>query len=171
MQWNDSFGSSGNNYDLVLFNTNTSDILAESATVQDGNDDPIEAINYVNNSGSSITVAAAVAKRDAAVDKIIEVYIWNAATYSNNIIAADSIFGHKAVPDLIACGAIHPSRQDFIADYSSRGPVTMLTEKRKKPDICGAAGVKVTGAGGFGQYDSGNYYFYGKVLQHLILQR
>ena len=66
-------------------------------------------------------------------------------------MAADSIFGHTAVSDVISCGAIDQDdrNNDNIETFSSRGPVTMLTETRQKTDISGIDGVAVTGAGGF----------------------
>ncbi|MCX6682221.1 MAG: PEGA domain-containing protein [Methanoregula sp.] len=64
----------------------------------------------------------------------------------------DSIFGHPAVPGVLATGAINAadSGNDDIEVFSSQGPVTNLFEgHRSKPDLAGIDGVHVTGAGGF----------------------
>jgi len=67
----------------------------------------------------------------------------------NNIVAADSIFGHPAVPGVLSCAAIRASTPAAIENFSSQGPVTMLSGTRQKPDISGIDGVQITGAGGF----------------------
>ncbi|CAD6491938.1 MAG: Subtilase family protein [Candidatus Argoarchaeum ethanivorans] len=74
--------------------------------------------------------------------------------YTDNIDPADSIFGHPAVPSVIAVGAIDASDygNDDIEDFSSQGPATISYPSpvsHPKPDICGVDGVTVTGAGGF----------------------
>ncbi len=52
LTWNDSFGASGNNYDLYLVQQSTNKVVAKSATVQSGAQDPVEVIDYVNTAGS-----------------------------------------------------------------------------------------------------------------------
>jgi uncharacterized repeat protein (TIGR02543 family) len=158
MQWNDRFGSSSNDYDLYLFNANTmslpssTGLLAGSASTQDGNDDPLEGCTYTNTTGSSVNVAIVAQAYGGAAQKTLELYTYcdgSAYVYTDNIVAADSIFGHPAVPDVIACGALAASSPSTIEYFSSLGPVTMVSGTRQKPDICGIDGVAVTGAGGF----------------------
>ena len=80
----------------------------------------------------------------------MEVYIFRGYPYTNNLTPIDSVFGHPAIPQAIAVGAINMSAQNVIADYSSQGPVTIRNYgTRAKPEICGAAGVSISGAGGF----------------------
>ena len=158
LQWNDKFGSSSNNYDLLLFNTADWNILDGSIDIQDGNDDPIEAFIYTNTEGYTIDAEIDVYNyNDAAATKTLEVFIYpsnGARVYTNNIDPADSIFGHAAVPGAIAAGAIDASDpgNDKIEPFSSQGPVTITYPSpvsRPKPDLCGVDGVVVTGAGGF----------------------
>jgi uncharacterized repeat protein (TIGR02543 family) len=83
---------------------------------------------------------------------ILELYIHcydGTSIYSDNIVAEDSIFGHPVVPGVLACGAIRATSPDTIEYFSSQGPITMITETREKPDLCGMDGVAVTGSGGF----------------------
>jgi parallel beta-helix repeat protein len=156
LQWNDEFGSSGNDYDLDLYDIDDWSILADSTYTQDGDDDPLEWFSYTNTEGYSIDAEIDVYNY-AAATKTLEVYIYTsngASVYTNNIDPADSIFGHKAVPDAIAVGAIRASDpgNDDIEPFSSRGPVTISYPSpvtRPKPDLCGIDGVSVTGAGGF----------------------
>jgi len=161
MEWNDPFGVSGNDYDLYLFNASTGDLLDQSQFTQNGDDDPLEAIQYRNNTGADIDVVLVAYAYKAPVAKILELYVYGGFMYLNNVVSLDSIFGHAAVPGVLSCGAIRQTVPDDIESFSSRGPVTMLTETRQKPDICGIDGVSITGAGGFGSYSAGRYYFFG----------
>ncbi len=161
MEWNDPFGGSSNDYDLFLYNDNTGDLLAQSLYTQNGNDDPLEGFSYTNNTGDAIDVAIVAHADNAPIDKILEIYVYGGSMYADNVVSADSIFGHPAVPGVLSCGAIRHSSPNDIEFFSSLGPVKMLTETRQKPDICGIDGVSVTGAGGFGSYNAGRYYFFG----------
>ncbi len=154
LQWNDPFGGSANSYQLWLVDFPASnDLLAFSDNQQDGTGDPLEFISYTNNSGSAKDVQIWVSK-DHGQPRELEVYIYvtGGGVYLNNLVPEDSIFGHPAVPEALAVGALHPDEPGEIAFYSSRGPSTIAFpqyEQRNKPDICGIAGVSVTGAGGF----------------------
>ena len=162
MEWNDPFGDSGNDYDLYLYDRYTSDLLVTNPNVQDGDDDPLEFIYYRNNTGGNVYLEI-VAKKMVPTDenKTLEIYVYGGHLLGNNLVSADSIFGHPAVPGVLSCGAIYQGTPNDIEYFSSLGPVTMLTETRQKPDICGIDGVSVSGAGGFGSYSGGRYYFYG----------
>jgi hypothetical protein len=50
LTWDDAFGASGNNYDLYLVQQSTGRVVAHSTDVQNGNQDPVEFIDYVNSS-------------------------------------------------------------------------------------------------------------------------
>ncbi|MFC1929045.1 FG-GAP-like repeat-containing protein [Chloroflexota bacterium] len=45
LKWDDTWGASANDYDLLLFNS-SGQLVAYSASVQDGDDDPWEALSY-----------------------------------------------------------------------------------------------------------------------------
>jgi type II secretory pathway pseudopilin PulG len=167
LQWNDKFGSSGNDYDLYLFDMSDWSVLANSTYIQNGTDDPLEAFSYTNTGGTTIDAEIDVYNYSAAETKTLEVFIYpeNGATvYANNIDPVDSIFGHPAVPGAIAVGAVRYSDPNNIEFFSSQGPVTISYPSpvtRAKPDLCGVDGVLITGAGGFGSWDGSNYRFYG----------
>jgi hypothetical protein len=167
LQWNDKFGSSGNDYDLYLFDMSDWSVLANSTYIQNGTDDPLEAFSYTNTGGTTIDAEIDVYNYSAAETKTLEVFIYpeNGATvYANNIDPVDSIFGHPAVPGAIAVGAVRYSDPNNIEFFSLQGPVTISYPSpvtRAKPDLCGVDGVLITGAGGFGSWDGSNYRFYG----------
>ena len=160
MEWNDAFGNSGNDYDLEIYDTDTGNYLGGSYFVQQGSGhDPVEYIVYTNDSSSAQNITVRACKyydpdtQVLAADKILEIYTYGCYTYPTNTVASDSIFGHPAVPGVLSCGAIDGNSEDseygLIENFSSQGPVTMISETRQKPDICGIDGVSVTGAGGF----------------------
>jgi len=158
LQWDDEFGKSENDYDLYLSAVTIGDLgSGENTQDADGNYDPLEYIDYTNSSGVSIDAQIDVLNLQALGNETLEVFIYTsggAIVSTDNISAADSIFGHPAVPGVIATGAIDAgdSGNDNIESFSSQGPVTIkypLVESREKPDLCGIDGVTVTGAGGF----------------------
>lgn len=154
MQWNDKFGRSGNDYDLYLYNRETGEEIAQSIYSQDGNDDPLEAVNETNTSNEILPLGIGVNKY-AGEDRELEIYIYHhggVKVYPYHINSADSIFGHQAASDVITVGALNADDSGRVTYYSSRGPVEIdypEPELRKKPDICGIDGVSITGAGGF----------------------
>ncbi len=152
LQWKEPFDSTGlSDYDLYVFNMSTGAATA-SYTSNADTKMPMEAVAVQNSSGSYVNYAISVKRYNAPTPKELEVYVYGAPMYTNNIVKTDSIFGHAAVPGVIACGAIdavNPGTPPTIESFSSQGPVTTLTGKRNKPDVCGADGVNVTGAGGF----------------------
>jgi C1A family cysteine protease len=155
LEWNDQFGHSGNDYDLVLYDT--SDYytpLSYSANVQNGMQDPLEFL-YYHNTGDAKVVEIDVYK-NKGVSKTLELFIYprGASVFTNNRVASDSIFGHPTVPDAVAVAAINAADpgNDNIESFSSLGPVTITYPapvSRQKPDISGIDGVAVTGVGNF----------------------
>ncbi|MFC1787397.1 S8 family serine peptidase, partial [Halobacteriota archaeon] len=157
LQWNDQFGYSGNDYDLGLYSFNSASYVAASVNTQNGDDDPLEFISYTVSGGTATGDYAIVVDKYSGVGKTLEVFIYpgpGCGVYTNNIDPVDSIFGHAAVPNAIAVGAIDANDpgNDDIEPFSSQGPVTIsypTPVSRPKPDISGIDGVAVTGAGGF----------------------
>jgi PKD repeat protein len=153
LEWNDRFGHSANDYDLFLSESQSGD-LARSVDTQSGTQDPVEFIAYKNNGISTKTAKIDVSKYNGDT-RTLELYIYpfyGAFVYPDNIVAADSIFGHPAVPGVISTGAVYWGTPTVIEPFSSRGPVTISYPSpviRHKPDITGVDGVSVSGAGGF----------------------
>ena len=157
LQWNDEFDGSSNDYDLILFDYPSYDIIGGSYGEQSGNEDPIEGFMYMNSSEDTVTRAIGVDNYDALGNETLELFIFNysdgVTIHQQNITPIDSIFGHPAVPGVIAVGAIaaNDPENDTIESFSSQGPVTIIGEaqERPKPDLSGIDGVSVAGAGGF----------------------
>ena len=168
LEWNDEFGSSGNNYDLGLWSETYGNYVATSLNVQNGNNDPVEFIYYAA-ADSSAGVFDIVVQKTSGDAKTLEVFIYAAGgtgVYSNNITPIDAIYGHTAVPGALAVGAVRVTTPTSIESFSSQGPSTISypsADIRSKPDIVGADGGLISGAGSFGSYNSenGEWRFYG----------
>jgi len=154
LQWNDKFGTSGNDYDLYLYRESSGSIVASSTSVQNGSGNPLEILTYSATASGDYDIRV---KKYSGVAKTLEVFIYTSGSmfvYTNNRSSVNSIFGHKAVPGVMAVGAISATNpgNNTIEPFSSQGPVTISypsPQTRNKPDICGIDGVSVTGAGGF----------------------
>ena len=166
LQWNDEFGKSGNDYDLYVchrgfqpttYNTNNGFCLV-SGGPQDGNDDPIE--------GVFVPAADPNDPQTLAMDVFIHAYNNDDNTGGRLKLfvlrgsvnehggPVGSIFGHPAVPGVIAVGAVDASDplNDDIESFSSQGPARVYFPaevSRAKPDIVSIDGVAITGAGNF----------------------
>jgi hypothetical protein len=155
LQWNDNFRNPANDYDLSLWNTDTDEEVAYSWNSQGpdyGGYPPFEYI-YYHNTNIDADFAIQVYKYEGD-PRILEVFTWTdngAGMYANNLYGPDSIFGHAAVPGVLATGALDALLPGYpIEPFSSQGPVTTLYEgTRDKPDLVGIDNVAVTGAGGF----------------------
>jgi subtilisin family serine protease len=153
LQWNDLFGGSGNDYNLFILNDAEDTILTGSVDIQAGTDDPIEGAIYQNTSGSTVRVKVVINKYRGA-DRFMEMILYGNAQVEEYNVPEGSIFGHAAVPGVLATAAIaaNDPGHDTIEYFSSRGPSRIFfpaPETRQKPDVTGIDGVSVTGAGGF----------------------
>ncbi len=158
LQWSEPFGASSSDYDLYLFDSaDPSTQLAISAMAQSGSDDPVEYLYWENDAPRTVEVEVDVHNPSSAPPRILELFVYpegGASISTENIVAADSIYGHPAANGAIGVAAIDASEPiaSGLEYFSSRGPVTIIsprTEVRQKPDCSGIDGVRVTGAGGF----------------------
>lgn len=160
LQWDDQFGSSGNDYDLYVLDK-SGRTIASSTNRQNGNSDPLEWTTT-----SYLTEPAYIKIRNSdgtAQQRTLELFIYPTSAVTldqTNLTSSDSIFGHPAVPDVIAVAAISANDidHDDVEFFSSRGPVTIAypdSTTREKPDLAGIDRVAVTGAGNFGTIFSG----------------
>jgi len=153
LQWSEPFGGASSDYDFGLLD-DFGNPLEGSADPQDGNDNPFEYFSHTNFSLYTWeTVHLAILKYSGA-NRVLELFIPDLQP-DEYIVPEGSIFGHKAVPGVLAVAAINADDPgvDTIAPYSSRGPSDIFfpsRQVREKPDITAVDNVSVTGAGGFG---------------------
>ena len=151
LQWSNNFdGTASDDYDLCLQGEDGA-ACAGFNSVQDGaggNDYPWEGRLLDCTLGCAVQVRLITGNAQT-----VELYVLDGGVLNvSDRVAADSIFGHPAVPGALAAAAVDWSAPNTIETFSSRGPVTILfpaTEIRQKPDLTATDGVAVTGAGGF----------------------
>ena len=166
LQWNEEFGASSNDYDLYLcnrgfeptvYNLNNGLCLGSGRT-QDGTGIPFEGIYLPpssppnpNRFGMDIFIHAyAVSANPAGSLKLFVL----GGTVDEYGTPAGSIFGHAALPRVIAVGAIDASdpENNDIEGFSSQGPTQIYfptEQSRPKPDVVSIDGVAITGSGNF----------------------
>jgi len=163
LQWSDPFGQSSNNYDLFVLPVVGTTILCApvsctSIMIQDGTQDPVEIVTVGNTSLVDPLIIAIVINKFSGLDQTLEMYfnIFVPPPFElqpNLNVSSDSIFGHPAVEEVIAVGAV-PFFDPFqVEEFSSQGPSTIFFpnfEEREKPDVVAPDNVSITGAGGFG---------------------
>jgi subtilisin family serine protease len=159
LQWSDPFGSSSNDYDLFLVQGTT--ILAQSEEVQDGNDDPIEAAT-VTNPNDVIVFVDIIIRKFSGTPQTLEINFNGPGFPIEFNVPADGIFGHPAVPGVLAVAAFDWQTPNTIEPFSSHGPSSIISpsvaslstravisELRNKPDISGPDQVSTTVPGFF----------------------
>jgi len=162
LQWDDSWGTSGNNYDLYIVNAGETAIIASSVDLQTGgpNHFPQETAGVENPGAVAVPAKVWIRRFNTPTGpKNLELYVrvnHGSDAMQEHVITADSIFGHPAVPDVISCAAVDQAVGApwcTIETFSSRGPSTVAfpaVAARTTPYCTGIDGVKVTGVGGFG---------------------
>lgn len=133
--WNDTFGASGNDYDLILYRwdgTNKWLPIGISAAVQDGNDDPTEGGSWlINTSG---TYAVMVGLWSGSTAKTF--HLFSAASDFQYVTTANSMPEPANGAKTFTVGAIGIGNwtNGGVESYSSRGPTA---DGRNKPEIAG----------------------------------
>ena len=151
LQWNDPFGRAADDYDLALFDANLS-LVAESIDPQEGAQDPIESVSVVNLTDTDQR-ANILIDRFSGAPRRLELFCLGASALEHSS-AAGSIFGHPALPSVVAVGAVdvHDPGLDNVEPFSSHGPARVdfpTLEVRAKPDLVAFDGVAISNAGGF----------------------
>jgi hypothetical protein len=74
LSWNDPVGGSSNNYDLYLVQQSTGRVVASSTDVQNGRQDPVEVIDYVNRGAQDFFRIVVQNVRDAAQPRALNIF-------------------------------------------------------------------------------------------------
>ncbi len=142
LKWDDTWGASGNDYDLLLYNASM--ILIYSSTdAQDGNDDPIE--------GFSAT-ATYTGIYHIVIDGYYATETVNFHLYSYNHdleypVASSSFSIPADSPNAMTVGAVFWNNPITLESFSSHGPTK---DGRVKPDLVAPDGVSTAIYGGTG---------------------
>src|SRR3990172_5244217 len=173
LQWNDPFDGSSNNYDLFLFD-DKGNLLDRSVDPQTGGsqDHPIEIVSFENITLDEFVTVNVVINRVSGSPQTLEMNFNGRIIVEDFNVPTDGVFGHPAVKDAIAVGAVPATTDKFcssasgpneVEDFSSQGPSTIFftpgglsilpPERRPKPDVVAPDGILISGAGGFGGQD------------------
>ena len=172
--WSDPLGGSGNDYDLFRLNSTGTAVSTSSTNIQDGNDDPVEAV-----AGGSTGERIVIVKKSTAAVRALHL---DTNRGSLSVATAGSTHGHATTSSLFsfavaATPAVGPFPNPFgpsnvVETFSSDGPRKLFYQENSapitagnllfgtnggttltKPDFTAADGVFVTGAGAFpGQF-------------------
>ena len=150
LQWDDPFGSAGNDYDLLVVDRAGQVLQGVSgATRQRGNGDPIEVVT----TGANFRGLAIERKRGDA--RTLELFCLRDVIAMEHVTPGSSIVGHAAVIEAVTAAAIDADDPglDTVERFSSQGPVLLSfpPETRAKPDVAGFDGVN-TGVPGFAPF-------------------
>ncbi|MBI2859725.1 MAG: S8 family serine peptidase [Chloroflexi bacterium] len=146
-QWNDQWGSSGNDLDLYLFRSSDNVILASSTGIQDGTGDPYESLYWQNSTGAAASVYLAVVQYSLVSPPssiALDYFTYFTPPMQYNV-SQDSLIGHQAVSEVLSTGAANVNSPDTIENFSSRGPSTVYWptyQSRQLPNITGVDRVQ-----------------------------
>jgi subtilisin family serine protease len=154
LDWYEPFGESGDDIDLWMLDPSTMSFdypIAASRDIQDGDDDPVEALYVYNDTGSDYVVSIVITRKHYDLTpRRMDMYILS--SYMNEYIVPESSLPNNsdAGGGVISVGAIDVSdpKHDKVESFSSRGPTI---DGRLKPEISSFDGVQ-TGVEGFNPF-------------------
>ncbi len=152
LQWNDPFGASGNDYDLLLVDPfNTANILATSLNIQNGNDNPTELIVFTNLLGVNQPVGIAIINfQNLASTREFDMFVDGSLMFGPSFFPEIDQFQvpQSSVPNnsdaelVLSIGSVGLGQGiNQIKSYSSRGPTN---DGRNKPELVAPDGVSTT---------------------------
>ena len=145
LQWSDAFGASSNDYDLFAVEPGTTNTIASSTIIQNGDDDPLEFIS-VGNNGSTAGTFEIVIDKFSGEDKTLEIFFNGNGELLEFNVPEDSVYGHPAHPDVIGTGATNNGQIDFFSSFGPssifHGPVVTVSSLTRDADLKGLVPVE-----------------------------
>jgi subtilase family protein len=151
LKWDD-WPATDQDFDLLLFRSSDDQLVAFSASVQNGSQEPFEELCYEDPGGLAGDYYLAIASDGATETPRFDLFVTDGQDLEHNV-AAGSLVDPATSPAALAVGAacVHSGT---LEDYSSRGPTI---DGRTKPDLTGqdanstvTYGDSSTCIGGFG---------------------
>jgi subtilisin family serine protease len=153
LQWDEPFGAAGDDYNLLLVDEKGA-IITRGDNVQNGDDDPLEIVS-AHNDGGGVQVAGLKIERARGSAHMLELFCVRDVDTMEHVTPTSSIFGHAAVAEVVAVGAIDVGDPglDTIERFSSEGPVRLAfpPTTRPKPDLAAFDGI-ATAVPGFSPF-------------------
>ena len=140
LKWDDGWDASANDYDLYLLD-DSGEIVASSLNWQNGNDHPIESLDYT----ATYTGTYGIAIRATIVSQAKTFHL-----YSNRELEYQDASSSLIVPadsrNAMSVGAVPWNNPDTLESFSSRGPTE---DGRIKPDLVAPDAVSSVTYGAF----------------------
>ena len=155
LTWDDTFGNTTSDYDILLLESATGNVVASSVTDNNATQAPVEIVAFENASGFGQFYEIAILNfLGASQPHVMEMFTIGGVqlqngTYLNfNTIRSSVPQQSDSGGGVVSVGAISASDPgiDDIEQFSSRGPAN---NGALKPDVAAIDGVSVTGAAGF----------------------
>jgi len=157
LQWNDPWGNSTNDYDLLFLDESAATLYLASANIQAGaGSNPEESFGFTNSSASGHYYDILIGNyKGLAAAKTFQMHLLCGGSCA--LMGADSLFSFNTATGsvsnqadagggVLSAGALYAA-DNTLEPYSSRGPTV---DARIKPDISSYDGVTVSGVGGAG---------------------
>ncbi len=128
LQWNNRFGAAADDFDLFILRESDSAIVGGSVSEQLGNGDPIEAADFVNPTGSPVTVAIAISEFEivSPPGSLILDYFAILDCSGNPglqyVTPSESMTGNHALVEAMPIAAVDEATPTQAEPYSSQGP-------------------------------------------------
>ena len=154
--WDDPWGASGNDYDLLI--GNGVDIVPCGADLQDGDDNPVEGCGAFNGGGTDLSLDIFLGNYSGAAAPVtFDLFVLCSGCVvqvNGNVLDFNTAAGSVANQSdsggspaaVVSVGAVYHGSPSSIESYSSNGPTD---DGRLKPDVVAADGVCITGSDGF----------------------
>lgn len=136
LQWDNPFGGAGDDYDLFVRHPSGT-IIGSSQDAQTGQDDPLEIVLTSPCAQPSGCLADIEVVLFDGIPRTLELFCFGCQFLEFNV-RRDSVFGHPAVPEVLAVAAAPADDPTTLESYSSPGPSTIqipFAETRFKPDL------------------------------------
>jgi hypothetical protein len=131
LQWNNPFGVSADDFDLVIGRSSDLAVLAASTAFQTGDGDPYEAATFSNNTGTFLIVFIAVAEfqlTSPPESLILDFFALESCTGDPGlqyVTPSESLPGNHAVEEALPVAALGASTPTVAEPYSSQGPASI----------------------------------------------
>lgn len=137
LTWNDQWGSSANDYDLLLIDANNQ-IVAGSTNTQSGTGFPYEAFSYTATYTGEYYLAIG---KKAGDTRPLQLFSSHTFQYR---VAEGSIVVPGDSPNVMTVGAVCWNTPSTVESFSSQGPTN---DNRVKPDVVAPDGVSTVSYG------------------------
>lgn len=156
LRWDDPWGASSNDYDLYLYDSYPTNVVASSTNVQDGNDEPVEVLWYMPSWSGTYHLAIWEFNSSRPVD--LDLFVYRETLQYQ--VAAGSICVPADSATAGAVGAVAWYSPNILKSYSGQGPTE---DGRTKPDIVAPTDTS-TSFGAFGGTSCANPHAAGAAV-------